>query len=100
LHICISWETTLSTENGTPRTMTNDSSKEAHKSNSWLENCKLLTYIDYGLIKICMSRETASSMENGTLGLNSQRQEPRQTDDDSSKESAQVELMAFGKKVK
>ncbi|CAG8842858.1 35679_t:CDS:2, partial [Gigaspora margarita] len=35
---------------------------------------------------------------NSTPGLNSQRQEPRQTDDNSSKESAQVELMASGKK--
>ncbi|CAG8851030.1 40550_t:CDS:2, partial [Gigaspora margarita] len=100
LHICILRETTLSTENGTPRTITNDSSKKAHKSNLWLGNCELLTYIDYGLIKICISWEMASSTENGTPGLNSQRQEPRQTDNDSSKESAQVELMVSGKKVK
>ncbi|CAG8854715.1 7191_t:CDS:2, partial [Gigaspora margarita] len=37
---------------------------------------------------------------NSTPGLNSQRQEPRQTDNDSSKESAQVELMTSGKKAK
>ncbi|CAG8849272.1 38538_t:CDS:2, partial [Gigaspora margarita] len=42
--------------------------------------------------------EIALSTENGTLELNSQRQEPRQTNDDSSKESAQVELMASRKK--
>ncbi|CAG8830270.1 40530_t:CDS:2, partial [Gigaspora margarita] len=42
----------------------------------------------------------ASSTKNGTPGLNSQKQEPRQTDDDSSKESAQVELMASRKKAK
>ncbi|CAG8851606.1 40493_t:CDS:2, partial [Gigaspora margarita] len=41
-----------------------------------------------------------NGFEYGTPGLNSQRQEPRQTDDDSSKKSAQVELIASGKKVK
>ncbi|CAG8806958.1 35826_t:CDS:2, partial [Gigaspora margarita] len=40
----------------------------------------------------------ASSTENGTLELNLQRQEPQQTNDDSSKESIQVELMASEKK--